>query len=713
MALDINNATFRAFTDFAKSMEAVKGGNNSIARVTEGINISEGALAGRTITAATADSVKGFFHWRRADADKLANNETRAIFKQAIIDMFGGESNIPKSVKDAMKLGDYGKGKPLTARRIMAVKTEVSKAFVELDKAFAAAKTSAASVYESKAPGNDAVAVANLDHLVETAIKTALKDPDALGVVIKHMRHILLRGDASLRSAEAVQKKVADLLANMAEIRRAAGGDKAVVKAGIACLDQLCGKSVRAGVLGGIVRAVKGANIGHIKHLAASSHGIAIHKAVEQFTRLQVELAVSSGAEASLEGADEKVSARNFIASLLIAKCGNSTVAKIQRALNGDEAKKLMFVYDVIENLRFDKASYSKGLLQHISTMGARAKSMLTQFKMAVDTQMGVPDNEMMPVDAFEGQFDVADFGGGEILEDLEESAKQQSKAYYDEAMGIFVGGNGPAADIMRNVVTNRIGAEPGESPVKDFAFSANRNITGMVNWNVCRDAKVFALGNGKTSIFARDIVRNLKVNLPGGKRLANDFDTALDELAAFATKGAKTSYAALDAKEKNKVHIVIAFLSQESGKAAFDGQATAFDPKNNSPAYVTASDQDRDIQEYSIGFNEKGAFTFGFLGRMNLQVVTAIDGSGKGVTGMANEGSTLETEFFFEISANEMERMASLDFTQFDDSATMTHMTDMQTRNKLANLPQTFAEEFRFDEDAVSCSSRIHAEFK
>ena len=93
-------------------MEVVKGGNNSIARVTEGINISEGALAGRTITAATADSVKGFFHWRRADADKLANNETRAIFKQAIIDMFGGESNIPKSVKDAMKLGDYGKGKP-------------------------------------------------------------------------------------------------------------------------------------------------------------------------------------------------------------------------------------------------------------------------------------------------------------------------------------------------------------------------------------------------------------------------------------------------------------------------------------------------------------------------------------------------------------------------------------------------------------------------
>ena len=35
--------------------------------------------------------------------------------------MFGGEGNIPDSVKDAMLLKDYGSGKPLTARRIMEV----------------------------------------------------------------------------------------------------------------------------------------------------------------------------------------------------------------------------------------------------------------------------------------------------------------------------------------------------------------------------------------------------------------------------------------------------------------------------------------------------------------------------------------------------------------------------------------------------------------
>ena len=39
--------------------------------------------------------------------------------------MFGGENHIPDSVKAAMKLEDYGKGKPLTARRILAVKAAI------------------------------------------------------------------------------------------------------------------------------------------------------------------------------------------------------------------------------------------------------------------------------------------------------------------------------------------------------------------------------------------------------------------------------------------------------------------------------------------------------------------------------------------------------------------------------------------------------------
>ena len=126
MALDVNgyNDTFRAFADFARISESA-GEKKAVARFTTGADITTGALAGRNVVAASSDSVRGIFKWFRASDDQKANNETRKIFKEAIIDMFGGESKIPESVKKAMVLADYDKGKPLTARRIIAVATAI------------------------------------------------------------------------------------------------------------------------------------------------------------------------------------------------------------------------------------------------------------------------------------------------------------------------------------------------------------------------------------------------------------------------------------------------------------------------------------------------------------------------------------------------------------------------------------------------------------
>ncbi|MBQ8125828.1 MAG: hypothetical protein IJ173_08090 [Kiritimatiellae bacterium] len=131
MALDINgyNATFKAFTDFAtQSVEA--GDTKAIARAGEG-----GPLAGRTITAAKGDFIGNV---GRFSANRDANNVARDLFKQAIEDMFGGPEKIPPSVQDAMKLEDFGKGKPLTARRILAVKNAIDASGVLQQKAFEA-----------------------------------------------------------------------------------------------------------------------------------------------------------------------------------------------------------------------------------------------------------------------------------------------------------------------------------------------------------------------------------------------------------------------------------------------------------------------------------------------------------------------------------------------------------------------------------------------
>ncbi len=83
--------------------------------------------------------INGYNETFKAFADFAAKSidaMSRDLFKRTAVDMFGGEDKIPAGVRDAMKLQDYGKGRPLTARRILAVKTAIDASGVLRQKAF-------------------------------------------------------------------------------------------------------------------------------------------------------------------------------------------------------------------------------------------------------------------------------------------------------------------------------------------------------------------------------------------------------------------------------------------------------------------------------------------------------------------------------------------------------------------------------------------------
>ena len=138
--INLANMQFAAFVNFANSSpNAAK----STAIAALGADKADGgdALAGRKISPKPGNDYVGKLS--RSDELKAVNNEVRAVFKAAVAEMFGGEDNIPASVKNVMKLGDYNKGKPLTARRIIAVNNAIEKLKVgsfTLKDAFAAGR---------------------------------------------------------------------------------------------------------------------------------------------------------------------------------------------------------------------------------------------------------------------------------------------------------------------------------------------------------------------------------------------------------------------------------------------------------------------------------------------------------------------------------------------------------------------------------------------
>ena len=94
MSLDINtgySSAFKTFVDFAEKTYA-DGYRSATAKAT---------LSSRTITVSALSLHETSYLLRKA-SEKAANDATRALFKAAIADMFGGEDKIPENVKHAM-----------------------------------------------------------------------------------------------------------------------------------------------------------------------------------------------------------------------------------------------------------------------------------------------------------------------------------------------------------------------------------------------------------------------------------------------------------------------------------------------------------------------------------------------------------------------------------------------------------------------------------
>lgn len=123
MSLSIaQNAQFDLFVEFARQ-QMKAGHTRAVARAgaATGATLNERAIS----AAASGDRA---FAVVRSGVSKTANDVARDLFRKSVAEIFGGERKIPDSVKRAMMLKDYGSGKPLTARRILAVQEAIQEA---------------------------------------------------------------------------------------------------------------------------------------------------------------------------------------------------------------------------------------------------------------------------------------------------------------------------------------------------------------------------------------------------------------------------------------------------------------------------------------------------------------------------------------------------------------------------------------------------------
>ena len=281
-----------------------------------------------------------------------------------------------------------------------------------IENGVAAAGPNAANAY-SKAGEDNA---GEVDGLIQVAVLECAENADAVQVVAKNIDTILVAPDAKLRSEGDVRKRAAAIAANFRELEALAEKNPAIYEAGKAMMAGLGGKTLPAGMIGRLVQAANEANIDAMRRISSRSSGLDIHRAVTQFRDNLVRAMDASGAEAAAGGPDEKQACRNFVAALMMRRCGNKALRAMQGAFAGDKTGKMLALYSAIAN-----GDYNEGLSREAAfRLEDRAGSHMVNigvFKESVDRALGAPLG--MGLVPFAGGFNADEISGPDILDDL------------------------------------------------------------------------------------------------------------------------------------------------------------------------------------------------------------------------------------------------------------------------------------------------------
>ena len=710
MALEVN-AQYVRFVQFAQQQDDAAN-SKAIARVSG----EDGALDGRTITAATNDKVAPWT--RRSQVKKDANNIARELFRQSIIDMFGGEDRIPESVKDAMLMKDYGRpgrpsGKPLTARRIMAVKAAVDVFLGRVPPALKQAQLNAAHLYNPPLhdPAPDARR-GTVDTLLDALVRATATDKDALDVAVACAGLVLRRGNSELVSPAEVQAKAANILAAVTELRNAANGDQAAFKAGKDFIIAMGGKAIPEGFLSDMLDASKRLKMTAMKGLSASSSGPAIHNAVCEFFDNIEKATNAAGVETKIDGADELIAARDFAAALMLARCGEKTARNIVSALSGSKAGVLNAYYLKVELEEFKKQGLSRGLVRHASFQGARLRQMIGVLSYAAQGRLGVAPGNVVAIPDVNNP-DYRTINRQEIFSSILQRGRAEATRQKNKLAQKAVAGQGELADKLRGLYL-RFGGPEVYEPDNKLTARRNNIILSMLNGSICEECKKLAGSNTEGSQFVKDLNRNETVKLPGNQMLDNhSLDGARDQLASFVTNGAKTTYASLGDVEKGKVRVLMAILNQKTViNVLLTGEPLVLDPDGRAAQiqYGVAGER---RWEFSVAFKQDGTLTVtckSVIDNLANMIIPGENGEEDYYVENINPATKIETAFNVEIAADEFSRLASLDYSKCDPEAVNRMIADPNVKDPHTKYGQALGEEFAFKTDdfnsKVKCTS-------
>ncbi len=237
------------------------------------------------------------------------------------------------------------------------------------------------------------------------------------------------------------------------------------------------------------------------------------------------------------------------------------------------------------------------------------------------------------------------------------------------------VTGKGTEAMLMKETIGRCIDVCNGD-PETAVKTRFGNFAKGLTNWTICSELKKLNAGAYADSQFFKDISRGLRVKIPGTGNggsvvLANDFETAANQMARYVANDPQATFAGLNAKQKGKVHLMMALANQEQDKALFDGFKMSIDPAQNRHAVFMNLKNDSSTREVEFKRTDNGDLLVTSSARFNVGgVFPADEGLPDFSQASQNPNKFLDTAIDYRISDDEVNRLLEVDMNAVDDEA-------------------------------------------
>lgn len=351
-----------------------------------------------------------------------------------------------------------------------------------------------------------------------------------------------------------------------------------------------------------------------------------------------------------LEGGDELWPARVFISAMAAMRLPEANRANLYTLLTSPAATQVMNLYATLDTTRYMDYGLSTSLLLN-GLAACDQRPVPPPVRQEVDYTLFSPKTltRLCPTD------------------------------------GCFTGNAvGPARRLLRNIpgcIDNpgRTNLLTHEDPGEAFQRAVVPAAKSMVAFNSANEM-IKSLA-GETTMFEKDICRQMHVRLPDGTMLPNNHAEALDRLTAVLSGNPEARFETAPAALRNRVLLVTTLFSQETEKIIDNGIPAAINGRGTEAPFMFALGQG--VRNFALALNPDGGITVTY--DRNLPITVAVGLSERDL--FAQPGSFQAAHLTITLTGADMDHFLAANWPEADLSAASDRLSHPKAPGDLGNV--------------------------